>query len=65
LRSSEGAALGAAIQALATAERADVAQLAARLAPVDEAGRVEPRKDCDYAARLETHNRLRERLFSL
>jgi len=64
LRSSEGAALGAAIQALATAEGADVAQLAARLAPVDEAGRVEPRQECDYAARLETHNRLRERLFS-
>lgn len=64
LRSSEGAALGAAIQALATAEKADVAELAARLAPVDEAGRVEPRQDFDYAARLETHNRLRERLFS-
>ena len=64
LRSAEGAALGAAIQALATAEGADVAQLAARLAPVDEAGRVEPRQECDYAARLETHNRLRERLFS-
>lgn len=64
LRSSEGAALGAAIQALATAEKADVEQLAARLAPVDEASRVEPRKDFDYAARLETHNRLRERLFS-
>ena len=64
LRSSEGAALGAAIQTLATAEKADVEQLAARLAPVDEASRVEPRKDFDYAARLETHNRLRERLFS-
>ena len=64
LRSAEGAALGAAIQALATAQKSDVAELAARLAPVDETSRVEPRKDCDYAARLETHNRLRERLFS-
>jgi len=64
LRSAEGAALGAAIQALATTQKSDVAELAARLAPVDETSRVEPRKDCDYAARLETHNRLRERLFS-
>lgn len=64
LRSAEGAALGAAIQALATAQKSDVAELAARLAPVDETSRVEPRKDCDYAAHLETHNRLRERLFS-
>jgi xylulokinase len=64
LRSAEGAALGAAIQTLATAQKSDVAELAARLAPVDEAGRVEPRQDCDYAARLETHNRLRERLYS-
>jgi xylulokinase len=64
LRSSEGAALGAAMQALATVGQADIATLAARLAPVDEAGRVEPRKDFDYAARLEAHTRLRERLFS-
>lgn len=64
LRSAEGAALGAAIQALATAQKSDVAELAARLAPVDETSRVEPRKDCDYAARLGRHNLLRDRIFS-
>ncbi len=64
LRGSEGAALGAAIQALATAKQADVAKLAARLAPVDEASRVDPRKEFDYAAKLAAHNCLRERMFS-
>lgn len=63
LRSAEGAALGAAIQALATAEQADAARLAARLAPVDEAGRREPRTDFDYGDKLEEQNLLRARLF--
>ncbi len=65
LRSSEGAALGAAIQALAAAEDEDVPDLAARLAPVDESSRVEPRGDFDYASKLDGHNRLRARMFAL
>ena len=64
LRSAEGAALGAAIQALATVEKVDVPVLTPRLAPVDEAIRIEPRRDFDYAARLAAHNLLRDRLFS-
>lgn len=64
LRSAEGAALGAAIQALATVEKVDVPVLTPRLAPVDEATRIEPRGDFDYAARLAAHNLLRDRLFS-
>jgi len=65
LRSSEGAALGAAIQALATiASDEEVAALASRLAPVDEATRVEPRGDIDYAAKLLEQNCLRRTLFN-
>ncbi|MBU3666344.1 MAG: xylulokinase [Chthoniobacterales bacterium] len=63
LRSAEGAALGAAIQSLAVAEGGSIEDLAARLAPVDEASRVTPREAFDYAARLQEQNRLRERLF--
>jgi xylulokinase len=63
LRSSEGAALGAAIQALAKAQQADMAQFAARLAPVDEASRLEPRRDFNYGDKLEAQNLLRARLF--
>lgn len=63
LRSAEGAALGAAIQALATVEKVDVPALTPRSAPVDEATRIEPRRDFDYAARLAAHNFLRDRLF--
>jgi xylulokinase len=64
LRSSEGAALGAAIQALATVEKVDVSVLTPHLAPVDEGTRLEPRRDFDYAAKLAAHNLLRDRLFS-
>jgi xylulokinase len=64
LRSSEGAALGAAIQALATADNVDVSVLTPHLAPVDETSRIEPRRDFDYAAKLAAHNLLRDRLFS-
>jgi xylulokinase len=65
LRSSEGAALGAAIQALATiASDEEIAALASRLAPVDEATRVEPCRDFDYAAKLLEQNRLRRTLFN-
>jgi xylulokinase len=64
LRSSEGAALGAAIPALATVEKVDVSVLTPHLAPVDEGTRLEPRRDFDYAARLAAQNLLRDRLFS-
>ncbi|MFM8656176.1 MAG: FGGY-family carbohydrate kinase, partial [Chthoniobacterales bacterium] len=64
LRSSEGAASGAAIQALAAAQESDVGELSARLAPVDESSRSEPGACADiYAAKLEAHNGLRARLF--
>ena len=63
LHHSEGAALGAAIQALATVEQADIAKLASRLAPVDEASRLEPRTDFNYGDKLEAQNLLRARLF--
>ena len=64
LRSSEGAALGAAIQALATAQELDVGELSARLAPVDESSRLEPGACAEvYAAKLETQDGLRARVF--
>jgi len=64
LRSSEGAALGAAIQALATAQESDVEKLSARLAPVDESSRLAPGDAAGvYAAKLESQNGLRPRVF--
>lgn len=64
LRSSEGAALGAAIQALATAQELDVGELSARLAPVDGSSCFEPGACADvYAAKLEEQNGLRARIF--
>lgn len=64
MKSSEGAALGAAIQALATASACDVSLLAARLAPAKELTAVEPRSDFDYASLLEKQNRLRGKIFA-
>lgn len=64
LQSSEGGALGAAIQALATGEQADVIACAARLVRVDEAGLAVPRTDFDYAAQLDKQNRLRAAIFA-
>ena len=64
LRSAEGAALGAAIQALATAQESDVEKLSARLAPVDESSRLAPGGAAGvYAAKLESQNGLRARVF--
>ena len=64
LRSSEGAALGAAIQALAAAQELDLGELSARLAPVDESSRLEPGDAAGvYAAKLESQNGLRPRVF--
>jgi xylulokinase len=63
LRSSEGAALGAAIQALATAQGKDVESLASQLALLDPASRLEPRRNFDYRRKLEEQTRLRTLLF--
>lgn len=64
MKSAEGAALGAAIQALAAAEGTkDPGALAARCAPVVETSRVEPRTGLGYEALLERQNALRGRLF--
>jgi xylulokinase len=64
LRSSEGAALGAAIQALSAAEESGVEERVGRLAPADEGSRREPGASYDYAARLEEQNWLRHSLFA-
>lgn len=63
LRSSDGAALGAALQALAAAQGHDLAEVADRLTPVDDHSRLEPRTDFAYAELLERQNHLREALF--
>jgi hypothetical protein len=56
--------LGAAIQALATAQESDVEKLSARLAPVDESSRLAPGDAAGvYAAKLESQNGLRARVF--
>jgi xylulokinase len=64
LRSSEGAALGAAIQALSAGEESGVEERVGRLAPADEGSRREPGASYDYAARLEEQNWLRHSLFA-
>ncbi len=65
MQSAEGAALGAAIQALAAASpKQSLEDLSARCAPVAEGSRLEPRKTFDYAALLETQNNLRQKIFS-
>jgi xylulokinase len=64
MQTAEGAALGAAIQALATAGPGwNAASLAARCAPVDEALRVSPSQGFDYSLLLERQSGLRERIF--
>ena len=64
LRSPEGAALGAAIQALSAAEDSGVEELASRLASVDESNGLEPRCDFDYGVLLERQDHLRNTLFA-
>ena len=64
MQTAEGAALGAAVQALATAGpgwNADA--LAARFAPVYEASRACPSERFDYARLLECQSTLRDRIF--
>ncbi len=64
MQSAEGAALGAAIQALAAAGAGDIGTIAARLAPERSDSRVEPRRDFDYAALLAKQDDLRARVFA-
>ena len=65
MRRSEGAALGAAIQALAAADASlSLEELSARCAPIEEPSRREPSRVFDYARLAEKQNRLREKLFS-
>ncbi|MFZ4484457.1 MAG: FGGY-family carbohydrate kinase, partial [Chthoniobacterales bacterium] len=64
MQTAEGAALGAAVQALATAEPGwNADQIAARCAPVDESSRVLPSERFDYAEQLQRQSALRERIF--
>jgi xylulokinase len=63
MQSAEGAALGAAIQALAQASGAPVAELADTCAPAAEGSRLEPRTSFDYQQVLARHNALRTRVF--
>jgi xylulokinase len=65
MQCAEGAALGAAIQALAAASpSASLAELCARCAPVAEESCLIPNFSFDYRALLEKHESLCRRLFS-
>ena len=65
MQCAEGAALGAAIQALAAASpSASLAELCARCAPVAEESCLIPNFSFDYRALLEKHGALCRRLFS-
>ncbi len=64
MQTAEGAALGAAVQALATAGPGwNADEIAARCAPVDESSRVSPAGCFDYAELLQRQTGLRERVF--
>jgi xylulokinase len=64
MQTAEGAALGAAVQALATAGLGWNAEaLAARCAPVDEASRACPSEQFDYGRLMERQSTLRDRIF--
>jgi xylulokinase len=64
MQSAEGAALGAAIQALSAASPGEsLEDLSSRCAPVDAAPPLLPSASFDYASLLEKQNALRHRLF--
>jgi len=63
LRHAEGAALGSAVQALASAQGQETEALADRFAPIDESSRLMPGGTFDYGAKLREQNRLRDHLF--
>ncbi len=65
MQSAEGAALGAAIQALSAADDSQSLPAAAKhCAPVEMGSKLQPRKDFDYDALLEKQNTLRGRVFA-
>jgi xylulokinase len=65
MQSAEGAALGAAIQALAAATpNESLEKLSDRCAPAAQGSRLEPRTTFDYAHLLETQNHLRQKIFT-
>jgi xylulokinase len=64
MQSSEGAALGAAIQALAAATpNESLEKLSDRCAPIAQGSRLEPRTTFDSTSLLETQNHLRQKIF--
>jgi xylulokinase len=64
MQSAEGAALGAAIQALAAAtSNESLEKLSDRCAPVAAESRSEPRRDFNYSAILDRQNQLRQQIF--
>jgi xylulokinase len=64
MQSAEGAALGAAIQALAAATpNESLEKLSDRCAPVAAESRLEPRRDFNYPALLDRQNQLRHQIF--
>ncbi len=64
MKSAEGAALGAAIQALSMVDDSQPLSVAAeRYAPVEEGSHLQPRRGFDYAALLQKQDELRARVF--
>ena len=64
MQSAEGAALGAAIQALAAAQPgSSLEELAARCSPVQSASRLEPKRADFYRDLLDKQNALRQDIF--
>ena len=64
MQSAEGAALGAAIQALAAASpKQSLEDLSAHCAPVAAESRLEPCRDFNYTALLDRQNQLRQQIF--
>jgi Sugar (pentulose and hexulose) kinases len=63
MQSAEGAALGAAIQALSQASSTPLGELAARCSPVLESSRLEPKRSDFYAALLKQHIAVCSRIF--
>jgi xylulokinase len=65
MQSAEGAALGAAIQALAAAmPDRSLVELSDLCAPIAEGSRLEPSEAFHYSGLLETHSRLARQIFS-
>jgi xylulokinase len=65
MQSAEGAALGAAIQALAAAmPDRSLVELSDLCAPIAEGFRLEPSEAFDYSGLLESHSRLARQIFS-